>query len=76
MRLRAAWALALLCERDGLVAAAAAATEYERHHAGLRLARLVEWALRCMSDSDKVLTRITREADLDKVHARLGPGAS
>jgi hypothetical protein len=53
VRLKAAWALALLCERPGLVPARPA-SDYERHHAGLRLGRLVDWGLRCMGDSDKV----------------------
>ena len=58
MRLRAAWALALLCERDGLAGPAAGAGDYERHHAALRLTRLVEWAVRSTADSDKVRDRL------------------
>jgi hypothetical protein len=53
VRMRAAWALAALCENIFIVEQACA-SEYLRHHAGLMMMRLAEWALRLMADNDKV----------------------
>jgi len=53
VRIKAAFALANICQRCHVLRERAS-SEYLRHHAGLMLLRLADFALRAMSDNDKV----------------------